>query len=112
MAPINTCTTLLVAKKTTVETIVGPNPVPSGGRVRVLRFGASAIGKGGQKAASIQLWWGASLLREFGLNESAFESEVDRIVASTGIEKLRIVMNNDDSTDSKQIIAWLDGYVL
>lgn len=107
---ISTCISDLVVKNSSEETIVLA-PQPSGMRVRILGFGGSGLGKAGSKPAVIRLLWGAELIREFGLTGVAFESAMDRLLVSTGIESLKIVRVNDDASD-QGIAAWLEGYTL
>jgi len=111
---IATCIASVVPKKTSIATVIVPAQ-SAGKQVRLIRFGASEVGKAGEKPSAIDLLWGSGSswerIRQFGLNGTAFESTIDRILVSTGSEALKVVRVNDE-TDDRTIIAWVDGYLL
>lgn len=102
-----------VAASTTDTAIVGPDPVPNGKRVRILRFGGSDVGAGDGIASTVALQWGSGASWEtvmgFGLASTAFEVGVGRNFTGNGTKKFRIVRINATGS-AKVIIAWVEGY--
>lgn len=102
-----------VAAGATDAQTVGPDPVPTGKEIRVIRFGASEVGAGDGVASTIALQWGSGgtweTVRGVGLASVGFQCDVARTFTGDGAKKFRIVRINHSGA-AKDVIAWVDGY--